>query len=106
VGHRVRGTPPLSRLTSWWVRSPGYGRADPLCCTSHHWLPGRAADPLSDLTRHSEREAHTEKSNAEIARTLYLVEVTVKAHVSSILIKLDARNRVQAAILAYEAGLA
>jgi DNA-binding CsgD family transcriptional regulator len=71
-----------------------------------YWLPGRAADPLSDLTRHSEREAHTEKSNAEIARTLYLVEVTVKAHVSSILIKLDARNRVQAAILAYEAGLA
>ena len=55
---------------------------------------------------HSEREAHTEKSNPEIARTLYVVEGTVKAHVSSILIKLDARNRVQAAILAYEAGLA
>ena len=30
----------------------------------------------------------------------------MKAHVSSILIKLDARNRVRAAILAYEAGLA
>ncbi|MFK3984351.1 response regulator [Micromonospora sp. NPDC050397] len=44
-------------------------------------------------------------TNAEIARALYLVEGTVKAHVSSILIKLDARNRVQAAILAYEAGL-
>jgi DNA-binding NarL/FixJ family response regulator len=44
-------------------------------------------------------------SNAEIARTLYIVEGTVKAHVSSILDKLDARNRVQAAILAYEAGL-
>jgi len=29
----------------------------------------------------------------------------VKAHVSSILIKLDARNRVQAAVLAHRAGL-
>jgi DNA-binding NarL/FixJ family response regulator len=44
-------------------------------------------------------------SNAEIAQTLYIVEGTVKGHVSSILDKLDARNRVQAAILAYQAGL-
>ncbi|ANZ41443.1 DNA-binding response regulator [Lentzea guizhouensis] len=44
-------------------------------------------------------------SNAEIAHTLYIVEGTVKAHVSSILDKLDVRNRVQAAILAHEAGL-
>jgi DNA-binding NarL/FixJ family response regulator len=44
-------------------------------------------------------------SNAEIGRTLHLVEGTVKAHVSSILLKLDARNRVRAAIVAYQAGL-
>jgi DNA-binding NarL/FixJ family response regulator len=44
-------------------------------------------------------------SNAEIGRALHLVEGTVKAHVSSILIKLDARNRVRAAIVAHRAGL-
>jgi DNA-binding NarL/FixJ family response regulator len=44
-------------------------------------------------------------SNHEIARTLSLAEGTVKAHVSAILLRLDLNNRVQAAILAYEAGL-
>jgi DNA-binding NarL/FixJ family response regulator len=44
-------------------------------------------------------------SNAEIARRLHIVEGTVKAYVSAILTRLDVRNRVQAAIVAHEAGL-
>ncbi|MFI6603199.1 response regulator [Nonomuraea sp. NPDC050536] len=44
-------------------------------------------------------------SNAEIARELHIVEGTVKAYVSAILTRLDVRNRVQAAIVAHEAGL-
>ncbi|WP_157254375.1 response regulator [Nonomuraea typhae] len=44
-------------------------------------------------------------SNAEIAGRLYIVEGTVKAYVSTILTRLGVRNRVQAAIIAYEAGL-
>jgi DNA-binding NarL/FixJ family response regulator len=44
-------------------------------------------------------------SNAEIARRLHLVEGTIKTHVSAILSGLGVRNRVQAAILAYEAGM-
>ncbi|KAA1420560.1 response regulator transcription factor [Mumia zhuanghuii] len=44
-------------------------------------------------------------SNAEIATTLHMSIATVKAHVSRILTKLDASNRVQVAIAAHDAGL-
>jgi DNA-binding NarL/FixJ family response regulator len=45
------------------------------------------------------------KSNGEIAEDLFLSQATVKTHVKRILSKLDLRDRVQAVVLAYEAGL-
>jgi DNA-binding NarL/FixJ family response regulator len=45
------------------------------------------------------------RANSEVAQQLYLTEGTVKGYVSSILTKLGAENRVQAAILAHRAGL-
>ncbi|MFI7430149.1 response regulator [Micromonospora sp. NPDC049836] len=44
-------------------------------------------------------------SNSEIAERIRLAEGTVKTYVSTILLRLDVKNRVQAAILAHEAGL-
>ncbi|AVT33686.1 DNA-binding response regulator [Plantactinospora sp. BC1] len=71
----------------------------------------RAADAARRVGSLTEREREvlallgTGHSNGQIARSLHVVEGTVKAHVSSILIKLDAQNRVQAAVLAHQAGL-
>lgn len=44
-------------------------------------------------------------SNGEIADTLFLSESTVKTHITRIFSKLDLRDRAQAVVLAYEAGL-
>ncbi|MFH8581865.1 response regulator [Streptomyces zaomyceticus] len=45
-------------------------------------------------------------SNGEIAERLHISAATAKAHVARLFTKLDARDRVQLVILAYEAGLA
>ncbi|TDD17575.1 response regulator transcription factor [Nonomuraea diastatica] len=62
------------------------------------------------LGRLSERERQVAtavgqgKSNADIGRELFMSVPTVKAHVSRVLTKLDLNNRVQIALLVYDAG--
>lgn len=45
------------------------------------------------------------RSNQEIATTIFVAETTVKTHVGRIFLKLAARDRIQAAVIAYDAGL-
>jgi DNA-binding NarL/FixJ family response regulator len=72
----------------------------------------RPPDPdTAGLARLTERETDVLRllargfTNAEIADHLYLSTSTIKTHIGHILDKLQLRDRVQAAILAYETGL-
>ncbi|OEV03964.1 response regulator [Streptomyces oceani] len=95
-----RGDPVLSpTATKALIRHVGGGPPDD--------RRSRARDALAAL---GEREREVARavarggSNAEIARALHLSVPTVKTHVSRILTKLDLNNRVQIALLAYDAG--
>jgi len=70
--------------------------------------PGRAARELTGITdreREVLRLVALGMSNAEIAAALYITAGTAKTHIAHLLAKLDARDRVQLVITAYEAGL-
>lgn len=67
------------------------------------------ADPTASLTER-ERDVFVAigegLTNAEIAQKLFLSESTVKTHVGRVLMKLEARDRIQAVILAHRLGMA
>ena len=72
---------------------------------------GRSPEQERRLAELTEREREvlttvaTGATNAEVAERLHLAESTVKSHLSRILTKIGARDRVQAVIFAYDVGL-
>ena len=82
------------RLVEQYVRRPPPGTRRPVQMAA---LTDRELDVLRLIARG--------RSNAEIARTLFVSETTVKTHVTHLFTKLDLRDRAQAVVLSYEAGL-
>jgi DNA-binding NarL/FixJ family response regulator len=70
-----------------------------------HPAPPRELDELTERELDVFRLIARGLSNAEIGQELYISETTVKTHITHILQKLNLRDRVQAVVLAYEAGL-
>lgn len=62
-------------------------------------------DVLSEREREVLAEVARGKTNAEIGESLYMSPLTAKTHVSRILGKLNARDRAQLVVIAYETGL-
>lgn len=116
-GFLLKDTPPQELINAVRVVAAGEAMLAPAVTRRllTHFADGRrnakrqaARDRLAGLTeRESEVLAAVGHglSNADIGKQLYMSEATVKAHVSRLLDKLQATNRVQIAIAAHEAGL-
>lgn len=116
-GFLLKDTPPLELVNAVRVIAAGEAMLAPTVTrrlishfadTSKATRKRTAQQRLSTLTdRESEVLIAVGRggSNAQIGRELFLSEATVKAHVSKVLDKTGATNRVQVAILAHEAGL-
>ncbi|WP_084522500.1 response regulator [Nocardia inohanensis] len=112
-GFLLKDAPPEQFLSA--LRSVHAGDAVLAASTTRRLL-GRLAPPIDTAAQRlvatlTERETSVLRemarglSNAEVARALSIGEGTVKTHVRHILTKLAVRDRVQAVILAHEAGL-
>ena len=67
--------------------------------------PADRARPAHRARVRGAQAGHARPLDAEIAHRLYISLFTAKTHVSRVLTKLDARDRAQLVMLAYEAGL-
>jgi DNA-binding NarL/FixJ family response regulator len=113
-GFLLKDTPPADLLAGIRVVAAGEALLSP--SITRHLIeefvrrpPNRVAPPALDALTAREAEVLTlvarGLSNAEIAERLYVSPATAKTHVARLLMKLDARDRAQLIIIAYESGL-
>jgi DNA-binding NarL/FixJ family response regulator len=118
AGFLLKGIPPEELLRAVREVTAGGCLLDPTATKRliTHFLESQADEEDRTARQRVERLTPREvevlelmaqgRSNSEIAEALIVGDNTVKTHVSHILQKLDARDRVQAVITAYQAGIA
>ncbi|MBI4899488.1 MAG: response regulator transcription factor [Actinobacteria bacterium] len=77
----------------------------PMLPTSRDTRADSRLEVLTDREREVLVEIAKGATNAEISSSLYMAEGTVKTHIGRLLAKLQARDRVQLVLIAYETGL-
>ena len=97
VDGEIAITPSLVRAVVDHVRNAGRRQLS---------QPVPGVDELTEREREVLEYLAAGRSNAEIAEALFLSEATVKTHLSRVLAKLGVRDRVQAVIAAFVAGVA
>jgi DNA-binding NarL/FixJ family response regulator len=115
-GFLLKDTPPEQLISAIHVIADGEALLSPSVTRSviSEFVKGAGPKPQAQFPRLADLTARELEvlvliarglSNAEIAKTLFVSETTVKTHVARILMKLGLRDRVQAVVLAYEAGV-
>ncbi len=108
AGFLLKDTPPTELIRSVRVIASGDSLLGPSATRRlierHVSRPARRLD-ITERERQVLVLVARGLSDAEIAQTLYITLSTVKTHVSSLLLKLDARTRVHLVIAVYEANL-
>jgi DNA-binding NarL/FixJ family response regulator len=115
-GFLLKDTPPEQLVAAIHVVAQGDALLSPSITRRviYEFVKGTGPKPEAQFPRLQELTAREREvttliahglSNAEIAKTLFVSETTVKTHVARVLMKLGLRDRVQVVVLAYEAGV-
>ena len=114
-GFLLKDTPPAALLAG--IRTVAAGDALLSPSITRHLIEEYVRHPQEPATRPALLESLTDReievltlvargwSNAEIAERLYVSPATAKTHLSRLLLKLEARDRAQLIVMAYESGL-
>ena len=104
-GFLLKDTEPEELLEAVRVVAHGDALLAPSVTPATVRVDERTLEPLTEREREVVALVARGLSNAEIAQELYISPATAKTHVSRAMMKLEARDRAQLVVIAFETGL-